>query len=108
MNDDDVLDLTHQAERIVRVPGWHLQEERVLRQLAGTSGLAYGRLDPRSDVIQLVTYDGEHLGHIRREGSHGPDERWVAVRKDQAPQIGTYASPDAAAVALAQACGKMT
>jgi hypothetical protein len=108
MNDDDVLDVINEAERMVWVTGWHLEEERVLRQLGGTSGLACGRLEPRSDVIQLVTYDGEHLGHVRREGPDGRDERWVAVQKDQARQVGIYASLDAAAQALAQACGKMT
>lgn len=102
-----ILALNH-AERIVWVTGWHLEEERVLRQLARTSGLACGRLEPHSDVIQLVTYDGEHLGHVRREGQDGRDERWVAVQKDQARQIGIYASLGAAARALAQACGQMT
>ena len=70
--DDDAAEVIHQAERIVWAAGWHLQEQSVLRQLAGTRGLACGRLEPRSDAIQLVTYDGEHLGHVRRDGSRGP------------------------------------
>jgi hypothetical protein len=78
----------------------------VLEGLAGIRGLACARLEPRSAAIQPVTYDGEHLGHIRRDGPVGPEERWVAVLKDQARQIGTYGSPVAAAAALAQACGK--
>jgi hypothetical protein len=106
--DDDACEVIHQAERIVWSAGWRLQEDRALRQLADTRGLACARLEPRSDVIQLVTYDGEHLGHVRREGLHGRDERWVAVRKDQARQVGSYDSAEAAAVALAHACGKMT
>jgi hypothetical protein len=96
------------AERIVWAAGWHLQERSVLEELADTRGLARARLEPRSDAIQLVTYDGEHLGHIRREGLAGPGERWVAVLKQQARQVGTYGSADAAAVALARACGKTT
>ena len=108
MDDDDALEVIQQAERIVWAAGWHVQEQDVLRQLAGTRGLACARLEPRSDVIQLVTYDGEHIGHVRREGSHGPDERWVAVLRHQARQVGTYGSAAAAAAALAQACGKAT
>ena len=106
MGDDDALELIHQAERIVWVAGWRLQEQRVLQQLAGTRGLACARLEPRSDVIQLVTYDGEHLGHVRRDGPHGPGERWLAVLKGQARPVGCYRTARAAAKALAQACGK--
>lgn len=105
--DDDVLEVVHQAERIVWAAGWRLQEDSVLEQMAGTHGLWWSRLEPRSDVIQLVTYDGEHLGHVRREGPAGPDERWVAVRKDQAQRVGVYASVGAAAAALARSCGKV-
>ena len=36
----------------------------------------------------------------------GPDERWVAVLKQQARQVGTFGSAGAAAAALARACGK--
>ena len=108
MDNDDGLEVIRQAERIVWAAGWHLQEQEALRQLAGTRGLACARLEPRSDVIQLVAYDGEHLGHVRREGPAGPDERWVAVLKQQAQQVGTYGSAAAAAAALAQASGKTT
>lgn len=68
MSDNDALEVIHRAERIIWTASWRLREEHVVAQLAGTRGLACGRLEPRSDVIQLVTYDGEHLGHIRREG----------------------------------------
>lgn len=106
--DDEALEVIRQAERIVWAAGWHMQEQDVLRQLAGTRGLARARLEPRSDSIQLVTYDGEHLGHVRREGPCGPDEHWVAVLKQQARRVGTYGSAATAAAALAQACGKTT
>jgi hypothetical protein len=106
MSDDDMLQVIREAERIVWAASWHLQEQTVLEQLVGIPGLACARLEPQSAAIQLVTYDGEHLGHIRRDSPVGPEERWVAVVKDQARQIGTYGSPVAAAAALAQACGK--
>jgi hypothetical protein len=99
--DDDAVEVIRQAERIVWAAGWHIQEH-------GTRGLVRARLEPRSDVIQLVTYDGEHLGHVRREGPPGPGERWVAVLKQQARQVGIYGSAGAAAGALAQASGKTT
>jgi hypothetical protein len=106
MDDDDALEVIRQAERVVWAASWHLQEQSTLEKLAGTRGLARARLEPRSDVIQLVTYDGEHLGHIRREGPPGPEERWVAVLKHRSQQVGVYGSAGAAAAALAQACGK--
>lgn len=106
--DSDSTEALHQAERIIWAAGWRLQEELVIQHLAATRGLAFARLDPRSDVIQLVTYDGEHLGHVRREGSPGPEVRWVAVAKGCAPRPGSHATPDAAAAALAEACGKTT
>jgi hypothetical protein len=106
MNGDDALEAIRQAERIVWAASWHLQEQTALEHLAGTCGLARARLEPRSEVIQLVTYDGEHLGHVRREGPLGPGERWVAVQKQDARQVGTYGSAEAAAIALAEACGK--
>ena len=106
MSDDDMLQVIREAERIVWAAGWHLQEQVVLERMAGIRGLACARLEPRSASIQLVTYDGEHLGHIRRDGPAGAEERWVAVLKDQGRQVGAYGSPVAAAEALAQACGK--
>ncbi len=106
MGDDDALDVIHRAQRIVWVAGWRLQEQSVLQRLAGTRGLAYARFEPRSDVIQLVTYDGEHLGHVRRDGPHGPAERWLAVLEGQARPVGCYRTVLSAAKALARECGK--
>jgi hypothetical protein len=108
MDDDETFEVIRQAERIVWAASWHLQEQSVLEQLAGTRGLACARLEPHSDVIQLVAYDGEHLGHVRREDRAGQGERWVAVLRHDARQIGTYGSADTAAAALAWACGKTT
>jgi hypothetical protein len=108
MDDDEAPEVIRRAERIVWAAGWHLQEQGVLEQLADTRGLACARLEPRSDVIQLVAYDGEPLGHVRREKTSGPGERWVAVLRRDARQVGTYGSAEAAAEALARACGKAT
>jgi hypothetical protein len=95
-----------EAERIVWSAGWRLQEEAVLTRLAGTAGLACARLEPRSEVIQLVTFDGVHLGHVRRETDPGHGRQWVAVLKDRARRIGVYPDAAAAAGALARACGR--
>ena len=81
-------------------------EEITLQGLAGTRGLRWAPLEPRSDVIQLVAYDGEHLGHVRREGPRGPEKRWVAVPKLPGRAVGCYGSALAAAEALARASGK--
>jgi hypothetical protein len=106
--DNDAFEAVRQAERIVRLAGWRIQEQIVLEELAGTRGLVCARLEPRSEIIQLVTYDGEHLGHVRREGPRGTGERWLAVMKQQSRRVGTYGSAATAAMALAQACGKTT
>jgi hypothetical protein len=52
-------------------------------------------------VIQLVSCDGVHLGHVRRDG-----EYWVAVTVRAARPCGRYGSAEAAARGLARACGK--
>jgi hypothetical protein len=104
---DDAERAVQSAERIIWAAGWRMQEDEVLRQLAGTIGLARGRLEPRSDVIQLVTYDGQHLGHVRRDSSAGPERAWVAVPKGRTRLRHQYASAPAAAAALAEFAGKM-
>jgi hypothetical protein len=94
-------------DRILWATGWRLQEQSVLRRLAGTRGLACAPLEPYSDLIQLVAYDGEHLGHVRLDGLHGVRERWVAVSKEaDAQPAGCYATARDAAMALARAAGK--
>jgi hypothetical protein len=91
-------------DRILWATGWQVQEQSVLRRLAGTRGLACAPLEPYSDLIQLVTYDGEHLGHVRLDGLLGVQERWVAVSKEaDAQPDGCYATARDAARALARA-----
>lgn len=94
-------------DRILWPTGWRVQERSVLRRLASTRGLASAPLDPYSDLIQLVTYDGVHLGHVRLDGLRGLRERWVAVglAADAQPD-GCYATAQDAARALARALSK--
>jgi hypothetical protein len=103
--DENSLKAVCEAERIVWAEGWRLQEQAVLSRLTGTAGLTCARLEPRSEVIQLVAFDGAHLGHVRRETGPGREQQWVGVLKDRARRIGTYPSAAAAAEALARACG---
>jgi hypothetical protein len=94
-----------EAERTVYRAQWRVWEELALDHLARTVGLARATRIPGSDVIQLVSYDGKHLGHVRRDSVREPGRRWVAVRKDQAQQVGVYVSAAEAAAALARTCG---
>lgn len=105
--DGNSLEAVHEAERIVWAAGWRLQEEAVLGWLTGTMGLVRARLEPRSEVIQLVAFDGEHLGHVRRETGPGHEQQWVAVLKDRQRRVGAYPDAAAAAEALARACGRI-
>jgi len=104
--DDDAIAVIHQAERIIYRAAWQVLEETALDALASTPGLCRARLEPRSEVIQLVAYDGEHLGHIRRDLAAGPGHTWVAVPKPPGRPAGSYHSAQEAAEALARACGK--
>lgn len=81
-------------------------EELALEQLAVRPGLALTPLVPGSGAIQLVAYDGEHLGHVRWEARNGPGGCWLAIAVKQARPCGWYASAEAAARGLAHACGK--
>jgi hypothetical protein len=81
-------------------------EELALEQLSARPGLARTPLVPGSDAIQLVAYDGEHLGHVRREALNRSSGCWMAVALKQARRCGQYASAEAAARGLARACGK--
>lgn len=104
---ENSFEAVREAERIVWVAGWRLQEEAVLGRLAGTAGLVRARLEPRSEVIQLVAFDGEHLGHVRRETGPRQGRQWVAVLKDRQRRVGAYPSAAAAAEALARTAGRI-
>ena len=99
MNGDDI-DVVREAERALFHAQWRIWEELALEHLACTRGLARAPLVPGSDVIQLATWDGEHLGHVRQDGQCSSGERWVAVLKRQARTCGRYGSALAAAAAL--------
>jgi len=103
VDDDEVI---RRAERVLYLTQWRVWEEAVLARLALTRGLAAAPLLPGADVIYLVTYDGEHLGHIRREGPRTRGECWVAVPLMEMPLAGYHHSAEAAARALAGACGR--
>jgi len=104
--DDDATAVIRRAERIIYQASWHVLEEAALTCLAGTRGLRWAPLEPRSDVIQLVTYDGDHLGHVRRDSDSASACTWVAVRRLTGRAIGRYSTTQDAAQALAVACGK--
>jgi len=106
MNGDDADEVVREAERTVYHTQWRIWEELALEQLAWTAGLARAPLLPGSEVIQLVTFDAEHIGHVRRDTTHPAGERWVAVALKQARPCGRYDSAEAAARGLARACGK--
>jgi hypothetical protein len=105
--DTDAIAVVLQAERIIYRASWQLLEETALKPLLRTPGLQRAPLEPRSDAIQLVTYDGEHIGHIRRDRSAAADQTWVAVPQPAGRAAGAYSSAQEAAVALAMACGKL-
>jgi hypothetical protein len=106
MNGDDAIDVIREAERTVDRAQWRIWEEVALGHLACTLGVARASLVPGSDVIQLVTYDGEHLGHVRRGTQRPPGERWVAVAVRDARSCGRYRAAEVAARGLASACDK--
>jgi hypothetical protein len=104
--DDDASTVIRQAQLIIYQASWHIMEEAALASLADTRGLQRAPLDVRSQVIQLVTFDGQYLGRIRRDTTPGTGECWVAVRLLTGGIIGLYQTPDDAAEALAAASGK--
>jgi len=104
--DDDATAVLRRAQLIIYQASWHIMEEAALASLAGTRGLRRAPLDLRSQVIQLVTFDGQYLGRVRRDTNPGTSESWVAVRLLTGGVIGLYQTADDAAEALAIACGK--
>jgi hypothetical protein len=108
VNSDAADEVVRSAERAVYQAQWRIWEELALGRLTRRAGLGRAQLIPGSDVIQLVAYNGEHLGHVRQDHTSGPAGQWVAVRKDQAQQIGAYTSAAEAAAALVRACHSQT
>jgi hypothetical protein len=106
--DEEAIAAILRAERIIYRASWRLLEEAALERLACTHGLRCSPLEPQSDVIQLVTYDGQHIGHIRRERAAATGRTWVAVAQPRGRLVGSYRSAQAAAEALARACGKLS
>jgi hypothetical protein len=106
--DEEAIAVILQAERIIYRAGWRLLEETALERLARTRGLRRAPLEPRSEVIQLVTYDGEHIGHIRCDRASSPGQTWVAVAQPRGRPVGSYRSAQEAAEALARAFGKLS
>lgn len=76
---DPATEVVREAERTIYRAKWRVMEEGALRLLAGTHGLAYLPVFPGHEVVQVVTYNGRHVGHIRRESAPGPYDRWVAT-----------------------------
>ena len=106
--DEKAIAVILRAERVICRAGWRLLEEATLEGLARTRGLRRAPLEPRSEVIQLVTYDGEHIGHIRCDRAASPGQTWVAVAQPLGRPAGSYRSAQEAADALARACGKLS
>jgi hypothetical protein len=106
MNGDDADEVVREAERAVYHTQWRIWEELALEQLAATEGLGRAPLVPGSEVIQLVTWDGEHIGHVRRDTTQPGGGCWVAVALGQPRLCGRYDSAEAAALGVARACGK--
>jgi hypothetical protein len=106
MSGDDADEVVREAERAVYHTQWRIWEELALEQVAGTAGLRRMPLLPGSEVIQIVTWDGDHIGHVRRDAAHPAGECWVAVALRQVRPCGWYDSAEAAARAVARACGK--
>jgi hypothetical protein len=94
-------DLVHDAEVIIAHASWLYLEEQALARLAGRRGLAWTPLFPRSRIIQVVAFDGAHLGRVRRIRPIPAQRsaRWVATPKDGVP-LGHFRTVRAAARAL--------
>jgi DNA-binding IclR family transcriptional regulator len=80
-----------------------LAEQHALERLRRTHGLTRISLRPHDETVQLVGYDGRCIGRIRQVDPH--TRRWSAVPAGAIMSLGHFASPRAAAAALARAAG---
>ncbi|WP_407836844.1 hypothetical protein ACE1OC_10745 [Streptomyces sp. DSM 116496] len=88
------------AERIVYRAKLKFLEETALAGLAHVEGLALAPLCPPSQVIQVVSYGGRHLGRVR----HQQEEGWLALVKGTAHATGPYEDARSAAESLYVQC----
>lgn len=106
MNGDDADEVVREAGRAVYHSRWRIWEELALEQRAAPAGLGRAPLVPGSEVIQLGTWDAEHIGHVRRDTAQPAGECWVAVASRQARPSGRHDSAEVAARGVGRACGK--
>ncbi|MFE4261091.1 hypothetical protein [Streptomyces sp. NPDC056883] len=88
------------AERIIYRAKLTFLEEVALAGLAHVEGLALAPLCPPSQVIQVVSYSGRHLGRVRQQQEEG----WLALMKGTAHATGPYDDARTAAESLYVQC----
>jgi hypothetical protein len=99
MTPEESLVVLAAASVIVRTRLSMLEDE-ALETLRERPGLALAPLWPGSPVIQLVTFDGVHIGRVRLENPHERRESWVAVPLPPKRSHGSYSSAWTAAESL--------
>jgi hypothetical protein len=95
---DITCDAVRDAELIITHAKWLYLEEQALALLSGRRGLSWTPLFPQSGVIQVVAFNGEHVGRIRRTRSER-SARWLAIPPGGRP-LGPFRTARAAARAL--------
>jgi hypothetical protein len=88
------------AERIIYRAKLKFLEEAALAGIAHVEGLALAPLCPPSQVIQVVSYNGQHLGRVRQQQGEG----WLAIVKGAAHSTGPYDGARSAAESLYVQC----
>jgi hypothetical protein len=102
----DVPEVVREAERAVYLSQWRSWEQSALERLAGTRGLACTPLVAGSMTIQLVSYDGDHIGHVRLDRPHADGDCWLAVPKPSGDPVGHLSTAAAAVWMLALVSGR--
>lgn len=103
MDSESVFDVLAVAQRTVLRAQLQDSERQAVQLLSRRRGLATAPLCPPSQVILVVCLDGVHLGRVRRAGSRGSVEQWVAVPLGPWRPHGPYVSAMRAAFELALA-----